>query len=108
MQLWEQPERAAIDYAFFYTDLVPVTDTPNTWEAVVADCPDCKQHALVPDARTALPVPGPTALCFACSKVFHHLTDCGGCGRTMDSGMPDKFPMCSRCLYLRRPEEAMR
>lgn len=101
-RIWETPESAAYDYAFIMMELEPVPDSPGIWEAVVIDCLRCEENALVPKTVTAVPLPGPTPLCFACGTVFGHLADCGGCGKILDSGpTPDKFPLCEDCFRVR-------
>ncbi|WP_405542744.1 hypothetical protein OG478_13670 [Streptomyces phaeochromogenes] len=103
---WESPHSAAVDYAFIMTELVPVPDSPGTWTTVVIDCLRCGESALVPEAVTIAPLPGPTPLCFACGTVFGYLADCGGCGKTLDSGpTPDKFPLCDPCFRVKHAGE---
>jgi hypothetical protein len=107
-RVWATPESAAVDYAFMHTEMVPVLDSPGVWEVVVIDCLHCGENTLVPEAETAIPLPGPTPLCFACGTVFGHLVDCGGCGTILDSGpTPDKFPLCPDCFRVRHPGEAL-
>ncbi|MEV5194763.1 hypothetical protein AB0K86_19940 [Streptomyces clavifer] len=108
-QSWDYlPQSAAANYAWIILGLDENSNIADGYDPPVTNCPNCEAYALVTEAVTAADPSGTTPLCFACGNVFHHLTDCGGCGTMMDSGQPDRLPLCSNCARLRYPGEALR
>ncbi|AXG78614.1 hypothetical protein [Streptomyces paludis] len=108
-QTWDHaPQSAAADYAWIILGLDENSNIADEYAPSMTDCPSCQVYALVIEAVTAANPLGTTPLCFACGRTFDNLTDCGGCGTLMDSGGPDRLPLCSNCARLRYPGEALR